>query len=270
MQARHSYHISNGQNVYFISDIHLGFPNYQASLARERKLVSWLNAIKQNAAAIYIVGDLFDFWFEYSSVVPKGYVRTLGTLASLSDQGIPIYFFTGNHDLWMFGYFEKELSIPVYKKPICMHINNKHFFIGHGDGLGPKDIKYKLVKKYLFNNKLCQWLLARLHPNFTVGFATYLSRLSRKQNGQKDRAFLGEHNEWLIQYAKRKLQARHYDYFIFGHRHLPIVHQLPTQSTYINLGDWINYFTYAYFDGQDIHLCQYNEQTTAFHHSQYQ
>ena len=242
--------------IYFASDVHLGVPNLAASQARERRFVQWLDTIKTNATAIYILGDLFDFWFEYHTVVPRGYVRVLGKLAELRDKGIPIYFFTGNHDLWMFGYFEQELGIPVYRQPLLTQIDGKTFLIGHGDGLGPGDLKYKWVKKYLFTNRLCQWLLHWLHPDIGLGIANFFSSRSRLANGTADEHFLGNNNEWLIQYAQRRLQTKHIDYFVFGHRHLPL--DIPIQqSRYINTGDWIKYNTYAIYENQQLRLCHF-------------
>lgn len=241
--------------IYFISDLHLGTPSLVASLEREKRFVQWLDRVSADAEAIYIMGDLFDFWFEYSSVVPKGYVRTLGKLALLRDAGLPIYFFTGNHDLWMFGYFEQELGIPVYKQPLMCTFNDKTFLIGHGDGLGPKDIGYKLLKKYVFCNPICQWALRCLHPDIGVGIANYFSRRSRQARGRQDDDFRGEDYEWLLQYARRKLETQHIDYFVFGHRHYPLDIALNPTSQYINLGDWLQYYTYAKFDGQQLHLC---------------
>lgn len=244
------------KKTYFVSDVHLGVPNAEASLEREKKLVRWLTEIEEQAREIYIVGDLFDFWFEYGKSVPKGFTRILGKLAALRDKGIPIYFFTGNHDLWMFGYFEDELDIPVYHKPIQKEIQGKKFFIGHGDGLGPGDTGYKLLKK-VFRNRLCQWLFKWVHPDIGIAVAGYWSKRSRYAQGGEAEEFLGEDKEWLVAYAKKKLESEYFDYFIFGHRHLPLDVALNENSKYINLGDWINYYTYAVFDGEKMELKTY-------------
>lgn len=240
--------------IYFASDQHLGAPNHAVSQQREQRFVHWLDSIQHDAAAIYLLGDLFDFWFEYRTVVPRGYVRVLGKLAMLRDAGIPIYFFTGNHDLWMFGYFEQELGIPVYHQPQLVTIDHKVFLIGHGDGLGPHDMKYKLVKRYLFTNPICQKLLHLLHPDVGIGLANYLSRRSRQQTGTADDHYLGDQREYLVQYAYRKLQTQHIDFFVFGHRHLPLTIPIH-QSCYVNTGDWIKYNSYAVYEHQQIHLC---------------
>lgn len=242
-----------GKKIYFLSDFHLGAPDYKSSLEREKKIVAFLESIRHQAAAIFIVGDMFDFWFEYKHVTPKGYVRLLGKLAEISDSGIPVHFFVGNHDMWMRGYFEKELNIPVYFESKTFEWNDKKFFISHGDGLGPGDHGYKLLKK-VFRSKLSQFLFGLLHPSWGIGLANFFSRKSRKKTASKDESFLGEENEWLIIYSRQVLAKEHYDYFIFGHRHLPLDIKLSEKSRYINLGDWINYFTYAEFDGHQTQL----------------
>jgi UDP-2,3-diacylglucosamine hydrolase len=245
--------ISPDKKIYFLSDFHLGAPDAASSLVREKKVVAFLESIRHDAAMIFIVGDIFDFWFEYTKVVPKGYVRLLGKLAELSDSGIPIHVFIGNHDMWMSGYFEKELNIPVYHHPQDFEWNGKRFYIGHGDGLGPDDHGYKFIKK-IFRNPACRWLFGQLHPTWGIGLANYFSRKSREKTGASDEVFMGEDNEWLIIYSKELLQKEHYDYFIFGHRHLPLDWKLSEKSRYINLGDWIRNFTYATFDGNDVQL----------------
>lgn len=255
----HKIAFEKGKSVYFCSDSHLGAPTAEKSLVREKRLVKWLNEVKDDAQVIFLLGDLFDFWFEYKTVVPKGFVRVLGKLAELRDSGIEIYFFVGNHDLWMNGYFEDELNIPVYHKPRVFDINGKLFFIGHGDGLGPGDKGYKRMKK-VFTNPFCKWLFRWLHPDLGVRLAQHLSVKNKLISGEEDAKFLGEDNEWLVQYARRKLKQTHYDYFIFGHRHLPLDIQLNEKSTYINLGDWITYFTYGKYDGFKLELKSYKEE----------
>jgi len=246
------------KKIYFISDFHLGAPNYESSLVREKKVVAFLDTIKYTAQEIFIVGDMFDFWYEYKKVVPKGYVRLLGKLAELTDSGISIHFFIGNHDMWMNGYFKKELNIPVYYQPEIFERFGKKLFIGHGDGLGPGDEGYKFIKK-IFRNKMCQWLFGVVHPSIGIGVANYFSRKSRQKTGNRDEIFLGEEKEWLIIYCKDVLRNEHYDYFIFGHRHLPLTVQLNSRSTYINLGDWIRNFTYAVFDGKTFELKKWED-----------
>jgi UDP-2,3-diacylglucosamine hydrolase len=245
--------IPNGKKVYFSSDNHLGAPDTDSSRPREMRFVAWLDEIKTDAAAVFLLGDLFDFWFEYRTVVPKGFVRVLGKLAEISDSGIPIYFFVGNHDLWMKDYFKTELGIKVFHQPQTFQIGAHSFFIGHGDGKGPGDKGYKRMKK-IFASPFFQWLFRWLHPDLGVRLAQYLSVKNKLISGDEDRAFLGEDGEWLAQYAKRKLKNTHYDYFIFGHRHLPMTIDLGHGSTYINLGDWITHYTYATYDGTSAKL----------------
>ncbi|PIB33160.1 UDP-2,3-diacylglucosamine hydrolase [Gaetbulibacter sp. 5U11] len=249
--------VPKGKKIYFASDNHLGAPTKELSLPREKKFVAWLDMVKDDAAAIFLLGDMFDFWMEYKHVIPKGFTRTLGKLAQISDSGIPIYYFVGNHDLWMDGYFEEELNIPVYHKPKEFTFNNKTFFIGHGDGLGPEDKGYKRMKK-VFTNPVAKWLFKRLlHPDFALRLGQYMSVKNKMISGDDDAKFLGDDKEWLVQYCKRKLETKHRDYFVFGHRHLPLNIDLGNKSKYINLGDWIQYFTYGVFDGENMELKEY-------------
>lgn len=243
------------KKIYFASDFHLGAKGFSSTEERERKIIDWLNTCAKDAQAIYLVGDVFDFWFEYQTVVPKGYVRLLGKLAELTDNGIEINFFKGNHDMWTFGYFEKELGMNVYSEPISRTYNNKTFYIGHGDGLGPGDFKYKLLK-ILFTSKICQWLLARFHPNLVFGIANYWSRKSRISNTKKDEAYNGAEKEWLYQFCKKHRTSNDIDFYIFGHRHLPLDLKIEnTNSRYLNLGEWAtNNCHYAVFDGESLEL----------------
>lgn len=245
--------LPKGKNIYFTSDHHFGAPSPSASKSREKRFVKWLDEIKHDANVIFILGDLFDFWFEYKHVIPKGFTRVLGKLAELSDSGIEIHFFVGNHDLWMNGYFEEELNIKVHHNPKQFQLNESLFFIGHGDGLGPHDKGYKRMKK-VFVNPFFQWLYRWLHPDIGVRFAQYLSLKNKLISGDDDIKFLGEKKEWLVQYAQKKLAEKHFDYFVFGHRHLPLDIQLNPKSKYINLGDWITHFTYGVFDGKELFL----------------
>jgi len=248
----------SSKKIYFLSDFHLGAPNATESLIREKRIIQFLDEIQNDAGEIFIAGDLFDFWYEYKNVVPKGYVRILGKLAALTDAGIPVHFFVGNHDMWMTDYFRKELNVKVYNHPEAFEFNGKSFLIGHGDGLGPGDHGYKFIKK-IFRHKASRWLFGVLPPYAGIGLANYFSRKSRAQTGQTDEVFLGEDKEWLILYCREILKTRHYDFFIFGHRHLPIDFRLNESSRYINLGDWIKYNSYAVFDGDNISLLYYKK-----------
>ena len=246
------------KKIYFASDQHFGAPSPEKSKVREEKFVRWLDQIQHDAAVLFLLGDLFDFWFEYKTVVPKGFVRVLGKLAALRDSGIPIHFFVGNHDLWMQDYFEKELNIPVYHKPKEFTFHNKTFFIAHGDGLGPGDKGYKRMKK-IFTHPISKWFFRWLHPDLGVSLAQYLSVKNKLISGAEDIVFLGEDKEWLVQYAKQELQAKHRDYFVFGHRHLPLNLALGQNSRCVNLGDWITYFTYGVFYGEKMEVLPFEE-----------
>lgn len=219
---------------------------------REKRFVKWLDYIKKDAKSLYLMGDVFDFWFEYKKAIPKGHVRLLGKLAELSDLGIEIHFFTGNHDMWAFDYLEKEIGAIMHYEPMQTTLNGKSFFLGHGDGLGPGDYGYKFIKK-IFSSKLCQWLFERIHPNLGISIAEFWSKKSRIANGLKDEVNHGE-KEWLTQFSKEKLKTTEIDFFIFGHRHLPMEVKLNKKSKYINLGEWVNYDSYAIFDGEELSL----------------
>jgi UDP-2,3-diacylglucosamine hydrolase len=245
--------LETGKKVYFLSDFHLGAPNDTESRKREDRLVRFLQDARKDAGIIFIVGDIFDFWFEYKTVVPKGFVRILGTLAQMADEGIQLHIFTGNHDLWMQDYLSKELNATLYFEPQTFTIQNKQFLIGHGDGLGPGDKGYKRLKK-IFTNPICQWLFRWLHPDAGIQLANYFSRKSRAKTGNADELFLGEDKEWLILYTKEKAKTMAVDFFIFGHRHFAIDLKINDKSRYINLGDWIRLNTYAVFDGTDLQL----------------
>lgn len=249
--------LPEGKKIYFASDFHLGIPNHARSLEREKRICQWLDSVKHDAAYIFLVGDLFDAWLEFKHVVPKGFVRFLGKLAELSDAGIQIEAFTGNHDLWMRGYFQEELNIPVHHKGIQRNFNGKNFLIAHGDGLGPGDHGYKFLKGIL-RNPLCQWLYRRIHPDSGLGMASYFSRLGPKHESAIPDTFKGPEKEFLVQYCEDVLQTEPIDYFIFGHRHLAIDYTLSNEhSRYINLGDWLKFYSYAVFDGQTCTLQYY-------------
>lgn len=250
--------IYTNKKVFFASDFHLGTPNFQKSREREDRIIRWLNEIKPQTEALFLIGDIFDFWFEYKRVVPKGFIRLQGKLAEFTDAGIQVYLFGGNHDMWMFDYFYQELNIPVFHKPQIWLINDQKFYIGHGDGLGPGDHVYKFFKK-IFTNQLSRFMFATIHPNWGIGLANYLSRRSRASQDEKESEFLGE-KEWLWQYCQEVEQQAHHDYYVFGHRHLPLDLEVGAQSRYINTGDWLKYYTYACFDGESLELKTYKDE----------
>ena len=244
-----------GDKTYFASDFHLGVPNKEESQAREIRLIEWMEGIKSDARRLFLVGDLFDFWHDYKTVVPKGYVGFLAKIQELVRSGIEVTIFTGNHDLWMFGYFEDELGVKVLKGPLITEIDGKRFYIAHGDGLGPGDHGYKFIKK-VFTNKLCQWLFRWIHPDLGIGLANYFSKMSRDAEQHKEVTFLGEDKEWLVIHSKELLEKERFDYFVYGHRHCPVKYKLD-DSVYINLGDWLNNNTFGEFDGKEFELKKY-------------
>jgi len=245
--------MTNKKKIYFASDVHLGLPNFEKSLKREKHFVKWLDSIKHDAEEIYLMGDIFDFWFEYKKVVPRGFTRFLGKLCELTDNGIPVHFFTGNHDMWIFGYLPKETGVQLYREPISRDIMGKKFYLGHGDGLGPGDNTYKILKR-IFASKLMQWFFARFHPNFSFGIAhawSYNSRYSKVEST----SYMGDEKEWLTIYAKELIEKVNYDYILFGHRHLPHDISLNNGKTrLINTGDWLGHYSYGVFDGDKFEI----------------
>ncbi len=244
--------LNKGKSIYFSSDNHLGAPNYSDSLIREKLFISWLDKIKKDAQVIFLLGDLFDFWFEYYKSVPKGFTRVLGKLAELSDSGIKIYFFVGNHDYWTRDYFQKEIGMEVLKKPTEFKINNKVFFIGHGDGLGPGDFKYKFLKR-IFRNPLFIFLFRINYPWFGIPLGNFFSRKNKILSGNNIK-FKSKENEILYHFCKKKLNVKHYDFFVFGHRHLPLKIELGNNSYYFNTGDWINHYSFLHFKDDSLEL----------------
>jgi UDP-2,3-diacylglucosamine hydrolase len=245
--------MGNAEKVYFISDVHLGLYPPEQSARREKLLVSWLESIKKDASELYLVGDIFDFWHEYKHVIPTGHTRFLGKLAELADSGIKLHFFTGNHDIWVYGYLSREIGLTVYREPVIREMGGKRFYIGHGDAVGPGDKGYKLLKG-IFTNPVLQWLFARIHPNSAVGFGRRWSKSSRYAKGIVAEPFRGDEKEFQVVFAKETLKKERFNYFIFGHRHVPYMIRLAEDSYVINLGDWINNFTYAVWDGKELLL----------------
>jgi len=247
----------NRDKIYFASDFHLGYPTLEKGKERERKVVAWLDAIKHDAKEIYLMGDIFDFWYEYKWVVPRGHVRFLGKLAELVDCGIIINLFTGNHDVWYFDYLPSEIGINIYRDPLVKTYNNKSFFLHHGHGLGKYDRGMNFLK-WMFENHFLQWCFSRLHPNSSFGFAHRWSLLSRKAKSYESVNYLGEEKEWLIRHSQEILKTEHHDFFIYGHRHVAMDRRLNSKSRYINLGNWLGSFTYAVFDGENVRLHKFN------------
>jgi len=249
------------KKIYFVSDAHLGLPPREKSLHREKLLVQWLEEKKGDATAFFLLGDIFDYWYEYRKVVPRGFVRILAKIAEITDEGIPVYFFTGNHDIWVFDYLPEETGVEVFRAPLECRFNGLNFYLAHGDGLGPGESGFKILKK-IFTSKFMQWLYTFIHPNVATGFAHRWSRHSRFSQGNYV-SWLGEDREHLIQHSKSVLSKKHFDFFIYGHRHVAKDHQLAENSRVIYLGDWFINFTYAEFDGKDVYLKKYEKKEDA-------
>jgi UDP-2,3-diacylglucosamine hydrolase len=240
-----------GQKIFFASDSHFGLPGHEDSIVREKRFVSWLDKISCEACEIFLLGDIFDFWFEYKKAVPRGFTRLLGKLASLTDNGIPVHFFTGNHDIWISDYLPAETGMIIHREPCIIYRNEKKIYLAHGDGLGPDDMKYKLIKK-IFTNPAAQWVFQKLHPNTGIGFAHHWSFNNCYSRGEVP-PFKAE-EERLVIYSRELLQNEHFDFLIFGHRHLAVVYQLRENSKFVILGDWIRQYTYAVFDNDNLFL----------------
>ena len=246
--------------IYFISDAHLGSWAIEHGRMQERRLVRFLDSIKEKAAAVYLLGDMFDFWFEYRYAVPKGYTRFLGKLSELTDMGVEVHYFIGNHDIWTFGYLEKECGVILHKKPITTEIYGKIFFLAHGDGLGDPNPKFRFIKS-VFHSPLCQRAFASLHPRWGIWFGQTWAKHSRlKRQGGEEPPYMGDDKEYLVLYTKRYIQYHsNVDYFIYGHRHIEVDLQLTRKARLLVLGDWITQFSYVVFDGEHLFMSQYIE-----------
>ncbi len=249
------------KKIFFASDTHFGFPNFKESIKREKLFIKWLDEIKPETKELYLLGDIFDFWFEYRKVVPRGFTRLLGKLAEFNDSGIPVHFLTGNHDIWVFDYLPAEIGVIFHRKPIELVLSGKKFYLAHGDGLGPYDKKFKILKK-IFSNRFAQWLFAISHPNVGIYIAQKWSKKSRLSHGNDN--YKGQDKEWLVQYSKNLITEKEFDYLVFGHRHFPNDIMLKKDCRFINLGDWITNFTYGVFDGEDFLLKSYTDQNRIF------
>ena len=237
------------EKIYFASDFHLGSPNLKESLEREKKIISWLNEIEKDAKSIYLLGDIFDFWFEYKKVVPKGFVRFLAKLVDLIEKGIDIHYVVGNHDMWMRDYLEQEIGLKVHFQEFIIEQNHKLIFIGHGDGLGKGDYKYKVLK-LIFSSKICKWLFSRLHPNFGISLGQAWSNKSKR----KKETLVNEDKEILVEYCKEQQKNNPVDYYVFGHRHIPMNIKIDERCNYINLGDWVHHYSYAVYSDKKLEL----------------
>ncbi|MFN5919870.1 MAG: UDP-2,3-diacylglucosamine diphosphatase [Bacteroidota bacterium] len=248
--------LQDGKKIYFASDFHLGVPTHESSLLREKRIVNWLNSIEHDAQAVFLVGDMFDFWFEYRHVVPKGFVRLLGTLARLSDNGIRIHLFHGNHDLWQFGYLEKELNCTVHNKPVSLMVNQTLFHIAHGDGIGPGQHWFKFILS-VYRNRFFQRLFAFFHPFVGMSIAQWVSHRSKLKTFDSNKHYLGDNKEYLMLYTRELLKQNRFSFCIYGHRHLPFEKKI-NDTTVLNLGDWFSSNTYAVYDGTHLNLHSFN------------
>ncbi|MDL2297139.1 UDP-2,3-diacylglucosamine diphosphatase [Bacteroidales bacterium OttesenSCG-928-B11] len=249
--------IING-TVYMASDFHFGSPNEEQSKLREEKVIAWMETISRDATAIFLLGDIFDFWFEYKDVVPCGYFNFFAQLDKLRKKGIEIYYFTGNHDMWVKDYFTKELGVKIFRKQQPFLINGKKCLVGHGDGLGPKDFGYKFIKRvFAFRPNIT--LYGALHPRIAFALARFFSRKSRSMTSAAEQQYMGDEREMLTQYAISILQNEQIDYFMYGHRHLPINKQLSENSRYINTGDWLTHDSFVKMEEGVAELIQWME-----------
>ena len=248
------------KKIYFLSDAHLGSRALKHTRQQERRLVRFLDEIKTKAEAVYLLGDMFDFWFEYRTVVPRGFTRFLGKISELCDLGVEVHYFTGNHDIWTWDYLTEECGVILHRQPVTISLADKTFYIGHGDGLGDPDPKFRIIRS-IFHNRVCQWLFRWLHPDLGMRFGLSWARHSRMTHGDGgDPPYLGEDKEHLVLYAKKYIESHpNIDYFIFGHRHIELDIKLARNSRLIILGDWISQFTYAVYDGEHMFLEEYVE-----------
>lgn len=246
-----------GKKIYFVSDVHLGAPALNNNRERERLFAQWLDFIKDDVSELYLMGDIFDFWFEYRKVVPRGFTRILGRLSDLSDSGVSIHFFAGNHDLWIFDYLPGEVGLEVHANELVTDIYGKRFYLAHGDGLDPDDKGYLILKK-IFSSKSLQWIFARLHPNFAFHIAHRWSKSSRLSKMDRKKDFDAT-NENMFKFARNYLEKEKIDFFIFGHRHRMADLKVKNNARLILLGDWITNFSYGVFDGEKLSLVKFKE-----------
>ncbi|MBP5770589.1 MAG: UDP-2,3-diacylglucosamine diphosphatase [Bacteroidaceae bacterium] len=249
--------------IYFLSDAHLGSRAIKHGRTQERRLVRFLDSIKEKAGAVYMLGDMFDFWYEYKLVVPKGYTRFLGKVSELTDLGVEVHFFTGNHDIWCWDYLEKECGVIIHRQPLTVELGDKLFFLAHGDGMGDPDPKFKLLRA-IFHNRFCQILFSALHPRWGVELGlTWAKHSQITHEAEGEPGYMGEDKEHLVLFAKDYLRTHpNVNYFLFGHRHIELDLMLSHQVRLMILGDWISHFTYAVYDGEQLWMENYIEGET--------
>lgn len=246
--------------IYFVSDVHLGAPAFTDNHEREKRFARWLDSISNDVQELYLMGDIFDFWWEYKKVVPRGFTRILGRIANFTDRGIPVHFFTGNHDLWVFDYLPSELGVIVHRNEVIRQFGSKKFFLAHGDGLDAGDVGYNRLKK-IFTNKKLQWWYSRLHPNLALHIAHKWAGSSRKAKLKKKEEEFNVNKDGMYKFAQNYLTEEPIDYFIFGHRHVMADIQMNEKTRFVLLGDWIKNFSYGVFDGTNFELKVFNDNT---------
>ena len=249
--------MERGKKIFFASDAHFGLRLNEDPKKSEKRFVDWLDSIKQEAEALYLLGDMFDYWFEYKTVVPKGYTRFLGKLAEFTDAGIPVFIFTGNHDIWMFGYLSEEVGATIVTSPMEVNLGGKRFYLAHGDGLADPSRSFRFYR-FFFRNKFCQWMYKKVHPDWTVPLGYAWSRRNRiKRINGKTEGYMSEEKEYLVRFAKNYPRRDNIDCYIFGHRHIMLDLMIPDNKRIIILGDWITHFSFAVFDGEQLYLKQF-------------
>ncbi len=273
------------KNIYFISDAHLGSLALKHNRTQERRLVNFLDQIKDKAEAVYMLGDMFDFWFEYKSVVPRGFTRFLGKLSELTDNGVEVHFFTGNHDMWTLDYLSSECGVIIHREPTTIELNGKVFYLAHGDGLDYRDRNWKTRLLFaFFHSKTMRKLASLWHPDIFIPFGRNWAKHSRMKRIKSDvpqfdgevknlvgyesfdfeeAPYMGEDKEGLVLYAKHYLQSHPtINYFLFGHRHIDLDLMLNKDSRLVILGEWMSLFTYAEWDGEHLSVENFVEGET--------
>jgi len=245
-------------NTYFISDVHLGLSTPAKEKAKENRLLQLLEHVRRTGNALYVVGDLFDFWFDYKTVVPRGFHRTLAALQALTDERIPVHFLGGNHDYWIGDFFQKELNVQIHREPFETTIEGKRVFLHHGDGLAQKDLGYRLIKPVL-RNRLAIAAYRWVHPDIGVRLARGSSRTSREYTSDKD---FGE-EQAMVAHAQKLIDTG-IDVVVMGHRHQPELRTLGN-GVYVNLGDWITHYTYGSLNTFGMHLETWTDRQESNH-----
>ena len=251
--------------VYFISDAHLGCRAIEHQRTQQRRLTRFLDQIKDKAEAVYMLGDMFDFWFEYRQVVPRGFTRFLGKVSELTDSGVEVHWFVGKHDMWMTDYLECECGVTIHREPCLVEIYGKEFYLSHGHhvDIAPGDWRTRLMFR-MFESTFVRRMATLIHPDLFVDFGLNWARHSRMRHmAQGEEPYKGEHDERMVTFAKQYL-ATHpsVNYFLFGHRHIELDLMLTHECRLLILGEWYSHFTYVSFDGSTLVMNDYIEGET--------